>query len=118
MAKTTKKGQKFISKEISQLMKKGPSKGPLKGQRFTQKRAIAAAISVAKKKGYKTAASRDENTSSIFDDLLIESEGSGIFDELLVSEVEENKKLDAERLARALLLSEDLVRIHAKIVGK
>jgi hypothetical protein len=76
MAKTTKKGQKFISKEISHLMKEGPSKGPQKGRKFSQKQSIAVAISVAKKKGYKTGnpPEKDESAESIFDAVLTEKE--------------------------------------------
>ena len=74
MAKTTKKGGKFIGGEISKLMKKGPSKGPLKGQKFTQKRAIAAALDVARRKGYKVGKKPKDESSSVFDSLLAEKE--------------------------------------------
>lgn len=68
------KKTKFMKKEISKLVDKGPSKGPLKGQKFTQKRAVAAAINVGKKKGFKFGKKKEESTGSIFDNLLSEKE--------------------------------------------
>jgi hypothetical protein len=69
------KKTKFMKKEISKLVEKGPSKGALKGQKFTQKRAVAAAINVGKKKGFKfSKKSADESTDSMFDALLAEKE--------------------------------------------
>jgi len=59
-AKISQKGRSFLSKEIGQLIKKGPSKGPLKGQPFERSRAIAAAFSVARKKGYKVGKARSK----------------------------------------------------------
>lgn len=55
MAKMTKKGRSFVSDEISHLMKEGPSKGPQKGEQMPQKQAVAVALDVARRKGFKTA---------------------------------------------------------------
>lgn len=55
MPKMTKKGQKFVGGEISKLVRKGPSKGPQKGKPYPQKQAVAAALSIARRKGYKGA---------------------------------------------------------------
>jgi hypothetical protein len=49
----TKKGQKFVGTEIGRMMRKGPSSGPQKGKKMHQKQAVAVALNVARKKGYK-----------------------------------------------------------------
>ena len=118
MAKTTKKGRQFVSGEISKLMKKGPSKRPLKGRKFKQKQAVAAALNVARKKGYKVPPAPQDESRSIFDDLIAEaSSPKSIFDELLVAETDE-PDLDPDRYARALALSETLVNIKQKVLGQ
>ena len=82
MAKMTKKGRGFVSDEISHLMKDGPSKGPQKGKKMPKKQAIAVALEVADRKGFKSSSSPKtahtetfdsrEETMSIFDNLIQE----------------------------------------------
>lgn len=74
MAKMTKKGQSFVSSEISRMMKKGPSSGPQKGKKMPQKQAIAVALSVARRKGFKTAPYKKDEATSIFDRIITEKE--------------------------------------------
>lgn len=71
MAKMTKKGRAFVSGEISQLMKKGPTKGPQKGKPMPQKQAVAVALSVARRKGFKSPPNPNEQVS-IFDHIVQE----------------------------------------------
>jgi len=61
VAKMTKKGQNFVSDEISHLMKEGPSKGPQKDKKMPQKQAIAVALDVARRKGFKSAPNPNES---------------------------------------------------------
>ena len=51
-AKTSRAAQKFMGKEISKLMKKGPSAGRQKGKKMGQKQAVRVAYEVARKKGF------------------------------------------------------------------
>lgn len=46
-------GREFVGREIKKLTTSGPSKGPEKGRPYPQKRAVAAALNVARDKGYK-----------------------------------------------------------------
>ena len=59
MPKMTKKGREFVGGEISKLVHKGPSSGPQKGKKYTPKRAVAAALSMAQRKGFKGAARKE-----------------------------------------------------------
>ena len=52
-AKGSKKGQEFISQEISHLIHGKAKKGPLKGKAVPQKQAVAIALNVARRKGFK-----------------------------------------------------------------
>lgn len=61
MAKMTKKGREFVSDEISHLMKEGPSKGPQKDQPMKQDQAVAVALNVARKKGFKAPPNPNES---------------------------------------------------------
>ena len=61
MAKMTKKGRNFVSDEISHLMKEGPSKGPQKGKKMPQKQAVAVALDVARRKGFKSPKNPNES---------------------------------------------------------
>ena len=113
MAKMTKKGQTFVGDEISHLMKDGPSKGPQKDKKMPQKQAIAVALDVARRKGFKTA-SRKEEDMSIFDSI-VESKTKSIFDGIVASKTEsENSDWD-DRVARTLTLSEELVGIRDRV---
>jgi len=75
-AKMTKKGQGFVSDEISHLMKDGPSKGPQKDKKMPQKQAVAVALDVARRKGFKSAPNPNEQVS-IFDSIVQEMEFPG-----------------------------------------
>jgi hypothetical protein len=68
------KKTKFMHGEISKLVHKGPSKGPLKGQKYSHKRAVAAALNVARDKGYDVGPKPEEEgmAGSVFDSLLQE----------------------------------------------
>jgi len=77
MAKMTKKGRTFVSAEISRFMKKGPRKGPQKGKRMPQNQAIAVALDVARRKGFKSSKSPNEQVS-IFDAIVNEELPGGI----------------------------------------
>lgn len=59
----TKKGRSFVSDEISHLMKDGPSKGPQKDKTMPQKQAVAVALDVARRKGFKTAPNPNDESS-------------------------------------------------------
>jgi len=72
MAKMTKKGQGFVSDEISHLIKDGPSKGSQKGKKMPQKQAVAVALDVARRKGFKTPPNPKEEAMSSFDRLVQE----------------------------------------------
>jgi len=90
-AKMTKDGQAFVSDEISHLMKDGPSKGPQKGKKMPQKQAIAVALDVARREGFKsspapkTAHTETFNSSqaSAFDS---QEENMSIFDSIVQQE--------------------------------
>ena len=62
MPKMTKKGQKFVGREIGRMIRKGPSKGPQKGNKMQPKQAVAVAMNQARKKGYKVPARKAEAT--------------------------------------------------------
>jgi len=126
MAKMTKRGQTFVGDEISHLMKDGPSKGPQKDKKMPQKQAIAVALDVARRKGFKTAPRKEEDMSifdsiikgnapkSIFDGI-VESKTKSIFDGIVESKTEsENSNWD-DRVARTLTLSEELVGIRDRV---
>lgn len=128
MAKMTKKGREFVSDEISHLMKKGPSKGPQKGKKMPQKQAVAVALDVARRKGFKTAPNpnKDESTSvfdalvenrsgSLFDGLVQES---SLFDEIVDKSVDEGSEAWLDRMARTLTLAENLIEIRNTIKSK
>jgi hypothetical protein len=66
-AKSSKGGREFVGKEVSKLMTKGPSSGPQKGKPFGQKQAVAAALNVAREKGYKVGANPNESISEAVD---------------------------------------------------
>jgi hypothetical protein len=53
MPKMTRKGQQFVGKEIGRMVRKGPGSGPQKGKPMKPKQAVAVALNVARKKGYK-----------------------------------------------------------------
>ena len=138
MAKMTKRGQTFVGDEISHLMKDGPSKGPQKDKKMPQKQAIAVALDVARRKGFKTAPRKEEDmsifdsiveskTKSIFDgiikgnepksifDGIVESKTKSIFDGIVANKTEsENSDWD-DRVARTLTLSEELVGIRDRV---
>jgi len=118
MAKSTKRGQKFISKEIGQLMNRGPSKGPLKGQKFTHKRAVAAALSVAREKGYKIGRSSSKEDTSVFGEPITESTSHSLFDEFITTGVDESGSSTDEMLARVSVLAEGLIELRNSIVSK
>jgi len=65
MAKMTKKGRGFVSDEISHLMRDGPSKGPQKDKKMPQKQAVAVALDVAHRKGFKTAPNPNEQLRAV-----------------------------------------------------
>lgn len=122
----TKKGRGFVSDEISHLMKDGPSKGPQKGKTMPQKQAVAVALDVARRKGFKT--SPKEESASIFDQL-VKAEAapslfdgivqeSSLFDEIVAKGVDEAKDNWDDRLARTLTLAENLVEIRNSIKSK
>jgi len=78
MAKMTKKGQGFVSNEISHLMKDGPGKGPQKNKKMPQRQAVAVALDVARRKGYKSASK--EEAMSIFDGIVTHESQGSLFD--------------------------------------
>jgi len=78
MTKMTKKGQSFVSDEISHLIKDGPSKGPQKYKKMPQKQAVAVALDVARRKGYKS--SSKEEAVSIFDGIVTQESQGSLFD--------------------------------------
>ena len=135
----TKKGQSFVGDEISHLMKDGPSKGPQTGKKMTQKQAIAVALDVARRKGYKSAPRKEEAMSifdsiidkpkSLFDGIVEARKPASLFDGIVESNtvaksafddiVAESKGSTAaadwdDRVARTLTLSEELVEIHSR----
>jgi hypothetical protein len=55
-------------------MKEGPSKGPQKDKKMPQKQAVAVALDVARRKGFKTAPDPSEQRSSAFDQVIFEKE--------------------------------------------
>jgi len=71
----TKNGQNFVSDKISQFIKDGPQKGPQKGKKMPQKQAIAVALDVARRKGFKSSKNPNESVS-IFDDFVHEDDVS------------------------------------------
>ena len=114
MAKMTKRGQTFVGDEISHLMKDGPSKGPQKDKKMPQKQAIAVALDVARRKGFKTAPRKEEDMS-IFDSIIKGNAPKSIFDGIVESKTEsENSNWD-DRVARTLTLSEELVGIRDRV---
>lgn len=82
MAKMTKKGRSFVSDEISHLIKDGPSKGPQKGKKMPQKQAVAVALDVARRKGFKSAPNPKEEDMSIFDSI-VKQESASLFDDIV-----------------------------------
>jgi len=111
-AKMTKKGQSFVSDEISHLMKDGPSKGPQKGKKMPQKQAIAVALDVARRKGFKSAPNPNEfdqfetrqyrslkdqkgGDMSIFDSIVKQESTTSIFDALIEGDLPEAFKKNA-----------------------
>lgn len=133
----TKKGQAFVGDEISHLMKDGPSKGPQKGKKMPQKQAIAVALDVADRKGFKSAPRKEEAMSifdsvitkpkSLFDGIVESKKPKSLFDGIVEDNksprksmfddiVESQDKPAAsdwnDRVARTLVLSEELVEIR------
>jgi len=60
MPKMTKKGQQFVGREIGRMIRKGPGSGPQKGKTMRPKQAVATAMNVARKKGYKVPPRKSE----------------------------------------------------------
>jgi len=143
MAKMTKKGRSFVSDEISHLMKEGPSKGLQKNKKMPQKQAIAVALDVSRRKGFKTAPNPKEEDMSIFDNIVTQESGASLFDNIVESSAPTKSAFDEivessagtgksvfdeiveskngktsnwdDRVARTLTLSEELIELRGSV---
>jgi len=130
MAKSSSEARRFVGDEIRHLMKQGPSKGPLKGRKFGQKQAVAAALNVARDKGYDVGPEPKEETMSVFDaltgsstaastpkwvrsDKLTYAHVESVFDSITSKPINEQ----SDRPATTLALVESLAELKTKNAG-